>query len=151
MAPAGPAGATGSQGPQGPQGPVGPPGQVLYLDGGSATTEDVEIAGYTSATYTGDLGGIPGANAKCNAEFAGSFFCTMSDFWRSEPSVGPAGNAWVDSDRDSDGNRTGSSCYTAGTWTNGTNSDTGLTITPVGGYINLYCNNARPLACCQNQ
>lgn len=64
---------------------------MLFLDGGVvlANGGGMEFAGFTSMTYTGLLGGDPGANAKCATEFAGSHFCTMADFDEANGTVSP--------------------------------------------------------------
>ena len=88
-------GPAGSTGPQGIQGPPGPPGAVLYLDGGAPFVAPgrVQFAGFTSALFNGNLGGITGANAKCSTEFAGSFLCTYDDFSSAETSASPGAAA----------------------------------------------------------
>ncbi len=159
VGPAGPQGAVGSAGapgPTGPQGPPGAPGQVLFLDGGTISTTWVQLAGFTSATFTGNLGGHPGANLKCEAEFPGSFFCTSSDYYRSEPMVTPPSpGAWIDYDRDAIGNRSSNACYQSavaplGPWTNSTNSDWAAYVNATGYVLSgENCNLVKPLACCR--
>ncbi|MBE2252188.1 MAG: collagen-like protein [Myxococcus sp.] len=162
--PAGPVGATGAQGPAGPQGapgpagppgatgpagPAGPVGPALYLDGGLAFPNDTPtFAGFTSATYTGSLDGVVGANQKCHAEFPGSALCTIADFDRSNPLVAPTAlGAWIDSDRATSGARNRSSC---GGWTIGTTADYGTNLNATGVFVGqVYCNNIKPLACCR--
>jgi hypothetical protein len=128
---------------------------VLYLDGGTLSTTWVQFAGFTTATFTGNLGGHPGANLKCEAEFANSFFCTSSDYYRSEPTVvPPSSGAWIDYDRDAMGNRSSSACYQsttgAGPWTNGTNTDYAPYVNATGYVLNGdTCNLTKPLACCR--
>lgn len=152
----GAAGSAGAQGPSGPQGPPGAPGQVLYLDGGTLSTTWVQFIGFTTATFTGNLGGHPGANLKCEAEFASSFFCTASDYYRAEPSVNPpASGAWIDYERDAMGNRNSSACYQSsvapsGPWTNSTNTDYAAYVNSTGYVVNGdNCNLVKPLACCE--
>mgnify|MGYP001566574781 CR=1 FL=1 len=56
---------------------------ITYFGGGSGGgTSAVTFAGYTSQIYNGDLGGVVGANNKCNSEFAGSHICTAIDIER---------------------------------------------------------------------
>lgn len=103
----GPVGAAGPQGPAGPAGPPGPPGVSLLPDGGFASTgypgdpsDGVTFAGYTTATYTGNLGGPAGANQKCHAEFPGAHLCTDREFLAVGVSVPvPAGGVWVEPGR----------------------------------------------------
>jgi hypothetical protein len=166
--PVGPAGSTGAQGPigasgptgamgpagaQGPQGPAGAPAQVLFLDGGSVSTAWVQFAGFTSATFNGNLGGHPGANQKCRAEFPGSYFCTPSEYYRGEPGTVPAAGAWIDYERFTNGVRSSDACVSGapGPWTHGGTGDTGLTLNSSGAVNNnsTLCDQVRPLACCR--
>lgn len=151
--PQGPAGATGSAGPQGPAGPAGPqgtPGPVgpaLYLDGGVATPPPPRFIGFTSATYTANLGGVFGANAKCQAQYAGSQFCTLSDYRSVEldsSTVPPGTGAWMDTARDAAGQR--QSGYCSG-WTYNSGTSTGLMVN-VSGTTSDYCSTAHSIACC---
>ncbi|MBE2248322.1 MAG: hypothetical protein IAE78_02160, partial [Myxococcus sp.] len=107
--------------------------------------------GFTATSYLGDLGGFPGANAKCRAEFPGSFFCSYSDYTRSEPSVGgPATGAWVDYERTSAGVRATSPCNNGlGSWTYSGNADIADYVNTYGGTVGSNCNVPRQLACCQ--
>jgi hypothetical protein len=154
--PAGPAGPTGGTGPAGPigptgpSGPMGPPGSVLYLDGGVVVSDErwVRFVGYTTATFNGNLGGIPGANAKCRAEYPGSTFCTTTDFAATEPDQSMTPGApfpWIDGARDSQYRRQGTSC---GTWTSASGSTVGGTLNASGQITGEYCNVVRRLACC---
>lgn len=154
IGPAGPQGAPGTQGPVGPAGPAGPPGQVLYLDGGvvlASEGDSMVFAGFTVATFTGDLGGFPGANAKCRVDFPSSFLCSYGDYNRAEPGLGaPASSAWVDSERDSFGRRAASPCNNGlGAWTFSGGVDTADVVTTTGAVSNSICSAAKPLACCQ--
>ena len=143
----GPAGATG------PTGPPGSPGPALFLDGGLAFVNDQpSFAGFTTMTYTGSIGGHIGANQKCNAEFAGSVFCTVSDFDRSNyVAPPPASGAWIDTDRQASGQRTQNSCTsTSASWTLGTVNDTGTNLNALGVFSGqLACTQVKPLACCR--
>ena len=155
----GPIGATGAPGQAGPQGPSGPPGSVLFLDGGVvlAPGDTLEFAGFTAAIYTGNLGGYPGANTKCSAEFPGSFLCTRPDYDQANTAVGPGGTgAWIDYARSSDGTRAANSCYLGGggVWTYsgpavGSSGQSGSTLLPTGDYTSAICNLQKPLACCR--
>ncbi len=155
----GPIGATGATGQTGPQGPSGPPGTVLFLDGGVvvAPGDTLEFAGFTTALYAGNLGGYPGANTKCSAEFPGSFLCTRPDYDQANTAVGPGSTgAWIDYPRSSDGTRGANSCYLggAGVWTYsgvavGSSGQSGSTMLPTGDYTSAICNLQKPLACCR--
>ncbi len=148
--PAGATGATGSQGPAGPAGPsgaAGPVGPALYLDGGVATPPAPRFIGFTSATYDANLGGVFGANAKCRAQYPGSQFCTSTDYRAAEldsSTVPPGTGAWVDSSRDSAGQRQSGSCSS---WTSATSSSTGTTMNATGSWSE-YCSTTRSIACC---
>lgn len=97
---AGAAGAAGPMGPAGPQGPVGPTGpndpdisEMKAFDCLVATTLSLPLPSYcnrlekiifvTSATYSGNLGGLAGADAKCQsladvANLSGTFKAWLS-------------------------------------------------------------------------
>ncbi|MFT3713451.1 MAG: hypothetical protein QM817_37825 [Archangium sp.] len=148
-------GSAGATGPMGPAGPAGPPGAVLYLDGGyvfSGNPTPITFAGYTAATYGGNLGGQVGANAKCAAEFSGSYFCTIGEYDQANTPGAPGGvGAWIDYDRKVSGARDTNSCLTGnGTWTTNLSGSYGGNITAVGSfYSSTVCSNVKPLACCR--
>ncbi len=153
--PTGLTGAAGSQGPTGntgPAGAVGPQGQVLYLDGGVVLSPGggPEFAGFTSMTYSGLLGGYPGAHAKCSAEFPGAFLCTVSDYDDANSPVAPGGTgAWIDYNRTTSGQRDHSSCANNAAWNWGTTGTTGRSLNAIGYPTTAYCNELKPLACCR--
>jgi len=159
----GPAGATGPAGPAGPQGAMGPPG----IDGNEQM--HVAFAGYTSATYGGNLGGRSGAHAVCNAAFAGSHFCAD---WELDQAVPPptATSAWIDRGDQSTSSRffrwqiTPTDYTTCDGWTssspsympNGFNNVYAEIYTSDGGFESSWlsttdggCETLRPLACCK--
>ncbi len=79
----GPQGATGGTGATGPQGPKGESGVVEPPAGGDGnynqtwrftTLNNIFI---TKTLYNGNLGGIDGANAKCELEFPGTKFANI--------------------------------------------------------------------------
>jgi hypothetical protein len=156
---AGPIGPTGNVGPQGPAGPSGPAGAVLYLDGGVVVVSGdfVEFAGFTVATYTGNLGGLPAANAKCAAEFSGASFCTRADYdLANTTAAAPSSGAWIDYPRATDGTRDNSSCdYSSSEpWTysgafNGSGGQQGSMVSSFGRHTTAGCNLVKPLACCR--
>lgn len=51
-----------------------------YVD---AATAGVQYMGRTTTAYTGNLGGIAGANAKCQLNYAGSHICSQDEMARS--------------------------------------------------------------------
>ena len=137
----------------GATGPSGPPGAGYFVDGGVVRADFIAFAGFTAAQFTGDLGGNTGANQKCNAEYPGSYFCTETDYARSEAVSAPSAlGAWVDFERSSNGVRNGSACYQSptGGWTHAGTGDTALVLDLFGRTSSQYCNGTRPLACCQS-
>lgn len=130
--------------------------RVLYVDGGivlpGTSGSATSFAGYTSTSFNGNLGGHVGANAKCNAEFPGSVFCTRADFAKTEPSIYPPTNgAWLDYFRDGSGFRNGGECYQSpnGGWTHDGTGDTGTFVQTNGLESNSPCNAQKPIACCR--
>ncbi len=155
--PAGPAGPTGTVGPAGQTGPQGAAGAVLYVDGGVVvlSSAPVEFVGFTTATFTGNLGGVPGANQKCQAQFPSSYFCTIADYDRSNTTVVPstAAGAWIDFDRAPSGSRdTGSCAQNGSAWANASTpfQAFGPYLTNTGGYYTTaLCSLSKPAACCR--
>ena len=127
---------------------------MLLLDGGTFIVDAVRFAGYTSATFTGNLGTFHGANAKCRAEFPGSSFCTVTDYSQGEPSaLPPASGAWIDEQRNSSNLRSIYACApTSGAtaaWTDGSATRLGNMAAATGFITGVgNCNIVRPLACC---
>lgn len=118
-----------------------------------------EFAGFTVATYTGDLGGFFGANQKCSLEFPGSYFCLGSDYEMANSIIpAPASGAWIDNGRDSNGYRSYSACRFDGNniaWTYAGASisatwRTGPVVRPTGPLPTTLCTDAKPLACCRS-
>lgn len=129
---------------------------MLFLDGGVALISDVPIqfVGFTVATYTGNLGGLPGAAAKCSAEFPGSFLCTIADYDLANTTVVPptAAGAWVDFARADNGSRSTSPCTnTSAPWTNpaAPYQTYGPTIEATGFTGTTSCSASRHLTCCR--
>jgi hypothetical protein len=130
---------------------------VLFLDGGVVLANGrAQFAGFTAATYTGNLGGRVGAHAICAAAFTGSSFCTEREYIEATSPVALAATgAWVDNwDVTVPGERTNNSICSGWTWS-AANSYTGSTISPSGVTLDSYvsssnygCQTARPLACC---
>ena len=144
-------GSTGATGPTGPQGPAGATGAVLYLDGGVvvAPGSRPQFAGYTSATYNGNLGGAVGANAKCQSQFAGAFLCTAADYDLANPTAAPgSAGAWIDEPREDDGMRNQTSCSGSAGWISSSSSNSGYALDANGAATGYVCNTAHPLACC---
>lgn len=74
-------------------------GPALLLDGGAiplSASDGYVFAGYTVATFTGDLGGPIGSNAKCAAEFPGSHLCSDREFkWAGVGVIPGAAGFWI--------------------------------------------------------
>ena len=68
--------------------------------------------GFTTATYTGDLGGLPGAAAKCRVDFPNSWLCTVADYDLSNTNARPptSAGAWIDYNRNANGSRSIGAC-----------------------------------------
>jgi hypothetical protein len=114
----------------------------------------VIFRGFTTATFTGSVGGQAGATQQCQSQYPGSFFCTAADFDMSNTGAAPGGSgAWVDYPRAANGERDRTSCETSsGAWTTANSGQSGADLTPVGGYYAVAnCQTALPLACCANQ
>jgi hypothetical protein len=157
------AGMTGATGPMGPAGPQGPPGPALLLDGGSvpATAEEgIVFAGFTSATYDGNLGGPIGANAKCAAEFAGSHLCTEREYQWAGGGSAPASTSgfWLDNSWYSSSYnlfaRDRQTTYTCDNWRSNANPGSSMYYYDNQGVssaiTNTNCAVARALGCCRS-
>ena len=129
---------------------------MLFLDGGVVllSADTVAFAGYTTAAYSGNLGGFVGANAKCALQFAGSSLCTASDYQKANPTVAISGvGAWIDFNRYASGERNTSACAVGGqSWLDATSGSAGPVVLPSGFYASgtagQLCNVTRPLTCC---
>jgi hypothetical protein len=104
-------------------------GAVSPAAGGSITVQ------FTTATYNGNLGGLSGANAKCQSEFSGSYFCQTEDYLRSGETSTTEG--WVHNDG---GYPTYANC---GGWSSSSSVHRGLTNISYDD-----CNISYKLACC---
>ncbi len=132
------------------------------------------LAGYTSATTTGAIGGRSGANRRCQAEFPGSHICHSAEYARATPSSAPpAQGAWIDRsflavpsiqtspNPDILGTQTFSGHARAGrrmddptltpncaNWTSGSNSVDAAAVVQAGILSSSSCDALRSLACC---
>ena len=154
----GPMGSTGPAGPQGNPGPQGPAGP----SGGSTLEDPAGFAGFTAATFTGNIGGRPAAHAACAAEFAGSHLCHASEYLlTNSATTAPAAGAWIDSSISyATGATTWSGApffgrgiqYDCANWTQGSTGYSGAMVTSSGGVSSApspqYCSAVKPLACC---
>jgi hypothetical protein len=130
------------------------------------------FAGYTTATYNGNLGGIPGANQKCAAEFPGSHLCSAYEFYLAYPTAAPssANGAWIWPTTDSGGDPrykgyisssiTSTNNATCSSYTASDNCNWGAIVASSGAIITRspggscgtgvsLCDVGRQLACCR--
>jgi hypothetical protein len=129
---------------------------VTLVDGGVVVTGDwVTFAGFTTTSYTGNLGGRVGGHAICSGEFPGSHFCDENEYTLTTSDLTvPASGAWVD-DWDSAqpaARGYGSICSR---WSNGTTLYEGFVVRADGtlgtSFVtsgNYGCQVPRPVACC---
>lgn len=132
-----------------------------YVD---AATGGGSYAGKTPTSYTGDLGGILGANAKCQAAFAGSHMCSANEI--AKVGSAPIAAGWsrcediasISVGMTCDGFTTGASVGSFGTADCG-----GWTYSTAGGSPNWYdggafngssftfsaCSTSQPIHCCK--
>ena len=124
------------------------------------TPSKVRLAGYTSATTSGGMGGRAKAHAMCAGEFTGSHLCHVSEFIRTNsPVTVPASGAWIDpsSSETTSGIYTGVPNagrfihgYACDSWTKGMSGYGGTWVSPSGAMSTSGdCTTSRPLACCQ--
>jgi hypothetical protein len=132
---------------------------VLYLDGGVVvlTAGRAQFAGFTQATYIGNLGGRVGAHALCAAAIPGSVFCDEEEYLEANsPLPVPVGGAWIDNwDSALPGERAFSTTCSGWTNSNANSGGGGLLVNTSGSVSDSYqslsnsgCQTARPLACC---
>ncbi len=125
---------------------------------GDSSWNDGNLHGFTTAKSKGNLGGSPGANSKCSAEFPGSWLCTEADYDLANTTIGPpVGGAWVDLPRNTDGTCRFYGCYygntTSAVWSyggqqTGNSGQSGAVLTVAGDYTYAGCDRVLPLACC---
>ena len=149
----GPQGDPGPAGPPGPQGPSGPPGSGAYGESSWG------FAGFTAATYDGDLGGRTTAHLACAAEFQDSHVCHAAEYQLSVSMIPvPAGGAWMESSMDTDASWVSGGApmfgrhpsYSCNNFSYNTGTNYSGTILQESGAVgtSYSCDTARPLACC---
>jgi hypothetical protein len=68
----------------------------VSLQVGGTKSGVFEFVGFTTATTTGNIGGIVGANQFCEAEFgADARICTTDEYVRTPSSVYPSASSWI--------------------------------------------------------
>lgn len=104
-----------------------------------------QLVGFTSTTYTGNMGGFFGVTQKCQLEFANSRMCTNIEVEQttSIPS-GLAGNAWVNEGINS-GGLAGANCRNWLVEESSAGTSVNAQGTPAG---NVQCTVPIPIACC---
>jgi hypothetical protein len=159
-------GAVSASACNGAPGGSGGPGGGWSGDGGSP--DKVFFAGYTTATFTGNLGGRTGANASCQAQFAGSHFCTDWEYDQAAPpGPVPAGSVWIDDGQQNPDNRFyreyGNQLGTCLNWTTNLANTTfggsqvrGMAVNGQGEFVSTFvaaanggCQVSRALPCCR--
>jgi hypothetical protein len=141
---------------------IEPDGAMNYISCSSARSlaccngaPKIQFEGFTSTSYDGNIGGRAMAHAICNAEFAGSRMCHVSQYLRTQSSTPvPAAGAWLDSSVRASGNVVTAGLPAAGRddysgcdfWNQ--NVGTGQGIEPDVGMNYISCSTPRPLACC---
>ena len=73
-------------------------GRVLTSDANGVGSWQARLAtwaGYTASTYTGNLGGVAGANALCHANYSGSHACTWAELSHLTDVFPGSEDAWV--------------------------------------------------------
>ncbi len=123
--------------------------------------------GLTAASYTGNLGGPLGANAKCNAAYAGSHMCNQRELLKAGVTSLGGAAAWVTCDLYHFGGGTptyaicdalsgsawndGNVNYTCMQWTDGTSGTTyGALMTSNGSIGAANCTSSYQLPCCES-
>jgi len=107
------------------------------------------FAGYTTATYTGGMGGVVAADALCAAEFPGSRMANSTEL----KCIAPAQGAWLRDQPVSSGSDWSTAhCYS---WTSGAYSSSfnpfGVAVRPTGAFCigaPLFANNCGIVSTC---
>lgn len=132
-----------------------------YVD---ALAGGLQWMGYTASAYTGNLGTVKGANAYCDANYAGSHWASFDEVVRLGSSYPWTYQVWVrdaiaglhvDSGTGSQGfSLKDSSVYWAGyndgtcsNWSSGAGSPVGSSLYTTGGLALISCSNAFRLPC----
>ena len=105
-----------------------------------------QLVGFTSATYTGNMGGSFGVTQKCQLEFANSRMCIVLEVEQttSIPS-GLVGQGWVQQGASLVGGLQGNSC---GRWLGNNVGGGGKVVDTLGTPASEQCEIPTPIACC---
>lgn len=112
----------------------------------SANSSWVEFAGYTTATYNGNMWGINWPTTKCQQEFTGSYICTLEDMIKSKAPYPTSSRAWM-----LDFNRYSNSMCRSFNSTDVINTTEYRIPYINSAWYTWYaeCNNSYPIACCR--
>ena len=120
----------------------------------------IMFAGFTTAAIDGGAAsGRPALHVMCNAEFAGSHFCHVAEYFRAQTTEAPpAEGAWIDASAAPDGTSANGGLPTAGRYLSSSDCDDWTTASASwsGNYLegvtakyrSNACNVMRRLACC---
>ena len=106
-----------------------------------------QLVGFTTATYTGDMGGHFGVTQKCQLEFADSRMCSGQE--AAETTAIPAGlsgQAWVQAEGLQNANRNCNSWIISGF--DGFPDNGGALLKANGNRSYSSCDEVAPIACC---
>ena len=103
--------------------------------------------GSTTVSYNGNLGGIIGANQKCQVDFPGSHMCTTSELMRSGTNI-TGSNRWLfcDSAMQQSAGVTHGGCDS---FTSNSSSQYGTVISSGDGLTAGACDFGKMIACCK--
>ncbi|MCL5017218.1 MAG: hypothetical protein M1155_00930 [Patescibacteria group bacterium] len=116
-----------------------------YVDG----LAGVKYVGLTTTTYTGNLGGIIGANDKCNSFSAGSHMCAFDEILKSGQHTSLSATGWMQ-------NPDGYTCAVSGSlancngWTTNSGADFGNVYLATSAYLSIDgCDMQHGIHCCK--
>jgi hypothetical protein len=126
---------------------------VLYVDGGvllmsgSALNGRHLVAGFTTFTTNGNIGGRTQANARCAAEFPTAHLCNDFEYREARSSASlPAAGAWLEFGGSAGEAYNDSYCSK---WTSSLATQTGSIVLPTGYTATSgTCSAVLPLVCC---
>ena len=111
----------------------------------------IYFIGATTSIYNGNLGGLLGANQKCEDDYPGTYFCTDLDLLRAGTKEISTAAMWIHQagavNSDSITYRLFSNCEN---WSTNNSSYKGYSVTGSGTNLS-NCNQTYPLACCSQE